>query len=124
MPTVTYSLHQVTTPLDGPLYRVFQEITAAVNSSKAVFVYKTSTQVFNHIATIMDMRTWPDTRAQAILDGLNYYRQESVQRDWSTVHDMVEDVNTGVIRVQLLASALTDEDGLLEIDRTVVLTGA
>jgi hypothetical protein len=124
MPTVTFDLHQVTTALDGPVYRVFQEITDAVNSSKAVFVFKTLTQEYSHIATIMDMRTYPDSYAQAVLDGADFYRLEEVTRDWLTVSLMVDDVNTGVIRVQLLASSLTDEEGLLEIDRTVVLTGA
>ncbi len=124
MPTVVFDLHQVTTALDGPIYRVFQEITDAVNSSKAVFVYKTSTEEFDHIATIIDMRTWPDSYAQAVLDSADFYRLEEVTRDWLTVTLMVDDVNTGVVRVQLLASSLTDEDGLLEIDRTVVLTGA
>jgi hypothetical protein len=123
MPTVSFDLHQVTTALDGPLYRVFQELTAAVNSSKAVFVYKTTTQEFSHIATIMDMRNWTDSYAQAVINEDDYYRLEQVTRDWSTVALMVDDVNMGVSRVQLLASALTDEEGLLEIDRTLVLTG-
>jgi len=124
MPTISFTLHQVTTALDGPLYRVFQEITAAVNSSKAVFVFKTSTEEFDHVATIMDMRTYPDSYAQAVIDGVDFYRLEEVTRDWSTVALMVEDVTMGYNRVQLLASSLTDEEGLLEIDRTVVLTGA
>ena len=120
---VTYHLHQVTSVLAGPLYRVLQEITAATNSEKEVYVYKTSTAEFSHIATIKDMRTWPKTRAEAQAADLSYYRQSLVQRDWPTVRLMVADVNQGVTRVQLLASALTDEQGLLEIDRTLTLTG-
>jgi hypothetical protein len=105
------------------MYRVLQEILAATNSEKEVYVYKTSTAEFSHIATIKDMRTWPKTRAEAQAAGLSYYRQTSVQRDWSSVRLMVEDVNQGTARVQLLASTLTDEQGLLEIDRTLTLTG-
>ena len=123
MPTISFTLHQVTTALDGPLYRVFQEITEAVNSSKAVYVFATGTQEFSHIATIMDMRNWPDSYAQAVIDGVDFYRLEEVTRDWLTVALMVDDVTMGYNRVQLLASSLTDEEGLLEIDRTVVLTG-
>lgn len=123
MPVISYQLHQVTSVQEGPLYRVFQEILAATNSEKEVYVYKTSTAEFDHIATIHDMRTWPTTRAAAQTAGLEYYRQLSVQRDWSTVELMVADVNLGVTRVQLLASSLTDEQGLLEIDRTLTLTG-
>lgn len=124
MPTISFTLHQVTTALDGPIYRVFQEITEAVNSSKAVYVFTTGTQEFSHIATIMDMRNYPDSYAQAVLDGADFYRLEEVTRDWLTVALMVDDVTMGYNRVQLLASSLTDEEGLLEIDRTVVLTGA
>jgi hypothetical protein len=124
MPTISFTLHQVTTALDGPIYRVFQEITEAVNASKAVYVFATLTQEFSHIATVTDMWNYPDSYAQAVIDGVDFYRLEEVTRDWLTVSLMADDVTMGYNRVQLLATSLTDEDGLLEIDRTVVLTGA
>jgi hypothetical protein len=93
MPTVTFQLHQVTTAHDGPIYRVYQEILAATNAEKEVYVYKTSTDEFSHIATIHDMNTWPPTKEEAEEDDLEFYRQVSVERDWLTISLMVEDVN-------------------------------
>lgn len=121
---VVFTLRQITSVLDGPIYRVRNEVTAAENASTSVFVYRTSTAEFDHYASARDMTLWPDSRAAAQTAGLEYYRQTFVQRDWESVTELVSDVNLSWERVQLLASELTEEAGLLTIDRTLVLEGA
>lgn len=125
---VSFTLHQVTSFVDqanaAPLYRVLNEVTASTGASPCVFVYKTATQKFDHYASAADMERWPDTREQAEIDNLAFYRVSNVQRDWKNLADMYEDLDYTARRVQSLANELTEQRGEIVIDRTTVIEGA
>lgn len=121
---VQFSLHQVTSILPGPLYRVHNEVTAATGAEMEVFVFTTSTQTFSHYATVADVNLYPRTLAAAQAADKAFYRAASVRRDWPTVAGLIDDVNTTKKRVQLLAVELVAEVDLLTIDRTLTIRGA
>lgn len=119
--SISFDLRQITSVQTGPLYRVNNEITAAVDATTAVFVYKTETQVFSHYATVADLETYPDSRAQALTDGALYYRLASVTRDWSTVTEMEADVAETKSRLRYLASELNAVQAGVASDTTTTI---
>lgn len=125
---VSFSLRQVTAlvPRDGdaPLYRVTNEITAAVGASPSVFVYKTTSQKFDHVATVGELEEWPDSYAEAVSTGKMFYRLASEVRDWETADEMEADLATALRRVTSLANGLTQHQSAVVIDRTTVIEGA
>jgi len=121
--TVSFSLRQITSVETGPLYRVANSITAATGANSSVFVYKTITQGFSHYATPADMEAYPTSYAAADTDGLAFYRQTSVTRDWETIEQMNSDVSLTQSRIQLLASQLAVQQGALASDTTTVIVG-
>lgn len=116
-------LRQVTSIQPGPLYRVMNEILAATGIDAAVFVYKTSTQAFDHYALVADMEQYSNSYDSAVLNGDLYYRQTSVTRDWDTVTLMNDDLNITRARVQALLNQMGALQGTIPSDTTVTLTG-
>jgi hypothetical protein len=120
--SVSFSLRQITSVVDGPLYRVNNEVSTAVGASPAVFVFKTLTQTFSHYATVADLENYPDTYAQAASDDTAFYRQTSVTRDWETVELREADIALTKTRLQFLANELNTLQASLASDTTTVIT--
>ncbi len=121
---VSFSLRQVATALDGPIYRVKNEITAATNADPAVFVFKTANQTFSHYASAAEMEQWPDNYEDAVADALTFYRLTEVTRDWDTVAEQNADVEITAARIQALATDLENIADDLTFDETTVIEGA
>lgn len=121
--SVTVQLHQVTSIQPGPLYRVKNEVLSAQSIDTAMFVYKVSTQVFDHYAVVADMEQYPNTYAAAVQAGVDFYRQPSVTRDWATVTLMQEDLAITQARVQDLLNQMNALQGSIPSDTTITLTG-
>jgi hypothetical protein len=121
---VTFTLHQVTAIIDGPVYQVTNEVTAATNASTATYVYKTLSQEFSHYAGAGDMEQWPDSLELAQLSGAGFYRLSHVIRTWHTVARMNEDLAMSLRRLQFLADELSAQQGALVLDRTTIVQGA
>lgn len=120
--SVSFSLRQITSVVDGPLYRVNNEVSTAVGASPAVFVFKTLTQAFDHYATVADLEAYPATYAEAAADGLAFYRQAAVVRDWETVALREDDLAMTRSRLQFLANELNALQDSLATDTTTVIT--
>lgn len=124
---VTFTLHQATEvieqPSDGPHYRVHNEVTAATGASPAVFVFKTSTQAFDHYARAADLEQWPDSYEEALLRELAFYRAKILTRTWDTLADLSEDLAMTLQRTQRLANELNLQQGAIAVDRTTVVVG-
>lgn len=114
---VTFTLRQVTSVVDGPLYRVVN--TASV----AAFVYKTLTNAFSHYATAVDVELYPESAAEAVATSKAFYRLPTLIRDWATATEMITDVGLTLDRVQLLSNDLTALNTSVTMDRTTVITG-
>ena len=120
--SATIQLHQVTSILDGPLYRVKSDVLSASGIDKSVFVYKTITQAFDHYAVAADMELYPNTYAEAVQTGAMFYRLASVQRDWPTTLLMRSDVEITQARIQALLNSVVVIDGSLTTDVTLTLS--
>ena len=120
---VTFTLHQVTAIVDGPAYRVTNEVTAAQDASPAAFVFKTVNQAYSHYATAADMEQWPDSYDVATLTGKAFYRLPRLVRTWDTVVAMNVDLTATLRRLQLLATDLNARQDSLTVDRTTVVQG-
>ena len=124
---VRFSLHQTTSVVDQdggvPLYRVINQVEAAVGTSSAAFVYKTTLKTFSHYATASDFERWPDSYEEALLRDLPYYRLGSVSRTWDTVTEMQADLDMTCQRVRALANELTRMLSGVVLDRTISIEG-
>ena len=125
---VSFTLRQITSIVDqdaeAPLYGVQNQVTEATGASAAVFVYKTTTQAFEHYATAGDMDKWPDNFEEANSSNLAFYRLDSVMRTWASLTEMYEDLDMTTRRVRFLANELSQQQGEIIIDRSTVIEGA
>jgi hypothetical protein len=120
---VTFTLRQLTSIVDGTKYQVSNEVTAATETSPAVYVYKTVNQQFSNYASAADMNQWPEGYEQAQVLGKAFYRLPQVIRTWDTLSQMNTDLDESIRRLQSLADELTAQRGAIVIDRTTVVAG-
>lgn len=94
MASITHT--QVRSVQAGPLYRVADTVTASVDIQPQVFVFQTSDNAFNRIATVDDMMTLPTSQAQAVIDGADYYRLNAVTKDYESLKT-ADDAATAIV---------------------------
>jgi len=70
---------------EGPLYRVNMEVLHASDISPDIFVFEVACDDYSHVATPFDLEHVPTTPEVAENDGINYYRQRTVTKDFDTV---------------------------------------
>jgi hypothetical protein len=121
---VSYTLRQVTAIVDGPAYKVTNQVLAATDADVYVFVYNAASQKFSHYALAADVEQWPTSPQIAQVTGAQFYRQNSVERVWASVQEMNADLDDTIRRVQALADELNAQRESLIIDRTTVIQGA
>jgi hypothetical protein len=119
---VSLELNQVTSVQDGPLYRVKNEVVAATNIGKEVFVFKTATKKFDHYATVADMESWPDNYDDALANGKTFYRVSVVQRDWETTIEMEADVSVTKSRLAGLVQQMNAVQGTVNSNTTTTIS--
>jgi hypothetical protein len=84
-------------------YRVVDSITSTVGIDDACFVFKVADGLFDHVATVLDMHTYPDNVTAAQNANLPYYRQASVTKDFSDVNIAKDFADTLKSRLTSLA---------------------
>lgn len=67
-------------------YIVENTVVASQNISMSIFVYKTSTSEYHHMATQTDLVNYPETQAEALASNLEYYRQPMANRTYTDVY--------------------------------------
>lgn len=65
---------------DSPLYAVTFRVVAAGDIPTEIFVLDVATDTFQHVALVMDLISWPDTRDAALNSYKAYYRASSCTR--------------------------------------------
>lgn len=70
-----------------PIYVSENEVIASEGITLALFVFAVIDETFNHVATVRDIETYPESKAQAVNDGVDYYRQTSVTREYNNIVD-------------------------------------
>lgn len=105
-PTTSITLFQDRTSTGTPpVYTVINNITATANIDDACFVFQTSgTLVFDHVATPLDIITYPDSQAAAAAASLPYYRLASVTKSFNTVEEAQDFADTVKSRLKSLAN--------------------
>lgn len=86
-----------TNPSDG-VYVVVDTVGSSVVIPREVFVYATlGTLVFDHVATVLDIQTYPNSQAAAVAGNLPFYRLATVTQTFSNV-DVAEDFATMLVQ--------------------------
>lgn len=124
MSAVSLTLHQTTsvTPASGGAsYQATSVVEASFGIDKAVFVFKTDTQGFDHYATPADLESVPVSRDLALAERLPFYRQDSLTRTWPTLSLMQDDVVVTRSRLQGLIREVSRSLGPAVIDVVTVV---
>jgi hypothetical protein len=119
--SVSVDIHQQTCVVDGPLYRVKTTIVDATGISTALFVFKTVDDTFDHYATVADLTSWPDNKADAITGSLAFYRQPVLERDWPTVNQMNQDLLQTVEAIQMVVDGWDAANSPVAVAETTTL---
>jgi hypothetical protein len=96
---INYTLVQST--ISGPpaQYSVEATVTSTVNIDEEVFVYRYSDQLFDHVATVLDVETYPDV----LTPGQPFYRQNTVTQLFTAANEAVDFAATVESRLTSLA---------------------
>ena len=88
--SVRIDIQQDRTVEEGPLYRVATSVIYNSGIDRNVFVFNTTTEEFEHVATTWDMEHLPKSKDDAALAGDGFYRLPSVTKDFDTVMTATE----------------------------------
>jgi len=109
-PTTSITLYQDRTS-DGTTYTVENSITAYANMpDDGCFVYKLLGATFDHVATPIDVITYPSGATEqaakdaASAQSLGFYRWKEATQDFATVQEAQDFADTVKSRIKSLAS--------------------
>lgn len=124
MLAVSISLRQTTSVTqndNGASYQATSVVEAAQGIERALFVYRTDTQRFDHYATSADLATVTTSLDLAIANRLSFYRQEILTRAWPSLDLMQDDLAMTERRLRALASEVSQRGSAAVIDKLVVI---
>jgi len=105
MSATTWAVLTVNEYPTPPTYRVVLTITASGGIDKNLFVVDVETETYQNVALSRDLVVYPTTKAEALDQGLGFYRVSQTEKTWdrqSTAAAFVAFVRERV------ASVLTD----------------
>lgn len=115
--------HTVLGAEDSLTYKVECEITASDGVENELFTYVTADESYSHPSTVMDLEFYPNTKAEAVTNNLDYYRQATVTREFDSMSDALTFSNVVRSRMQTLANDIPLTQGNLFVGpQTYVLT--
>lgn len=71
---VQITLRQQNTVEPPDVYQVINTIEATIGIPMALFVFRTSDDSYNRIASVLDIETYPESKAEAVSLDADYYR--------------------------------------------------
>ena len=101
--TVVIEVKQVRSVVEGPLYRVDTSVLRAQQIDPEIFVLSTEDDSFNHVATVWDMQTYPNTKQEAQATGSPFYRVTQAVVDYENENTAVSAASYTLARVDALA---------------------
>lgn len=122
MAAVSISLRQttqVTSNDGGASYQATNVVEATRGIDRALFVYRTDTQRFDHYATPADLATIPTSLDLSSASRLPFYRQESLTRIWPSLELMQADLADTEARLRGLAREVSEHGSASVIDKVV-----
>jgi hypothetical protein len=84
-----------------------ESLTPGPTSPASVFVFKVSDGLFDHVATVLDMQTYPNSLLAAQTANLPYYRLASVTKDFATMLLGQDFADTLISRMRSLCNEYT-----------------
>lgn len=96
---ISYNLVQATIPGPPAQYSVQANVTGTVNIDDAVFTYRYSDQLYDHISTVLDVQTYPD----APNPSFPFYRQNTVTQLFTAGNQAIDFAQTIENRLTSLA---------------------
>ena len=123
--TVSITLLETRSVEAGVLYRVKQEITASVDISASVFVFRTDTRLFSHVATVYDMEKLESTSIEEAEEaGDEFYRLDEVTKDWESLDTSLEFSSYNKLRLNSLVDEYEVYTNTFAGTTTTVITSA
>lgn len=122
MATVSISLRQttqVTSNDSGASYQATSVVEATRGIDRALFVYRTDTQRFDHYATPADLATIPTSLDLATANRLPFYRKENLTRVWPSLELMEDDIAMTEARLRGLAREVSERGSASVIDKVL-----
>lgn len=96
-----------------PTYRVVLTITASGGIDKNLFVVDVETETYQYVATSRDLSVYPTSKAEALAQGLSFYRVSQTEKTWDRQSTAAEFVLFVRGRV---AFVLTDWEADVSVD--------
>ena len=87
-----------------PVYQSANEIIASEGIPLALFVFAVDSESYSHVAATRDLEAYPDSKAQAVTDGVDYYRQAQVTREFDNITSAQEFASHVRSRLQFLSN--------------------
>ena len=82
-------------------YQLDNEIVASEGITLACFVLEVETDEFHHPATVVDLSAFPESKSEALANGVLYYRQASATKKYTDIVEACD--GAAVIRSRLRA---------------------
>jgi hypothetical protein len=73
-----------------PVYKSENEVSASEGIPLALFVFAVATDLFSHVAAVRDLEAYPVSKAQAVTDGVDFYRLATATREYDNITDALE----------------------------------
>jgi hypothetical protein len=122
---VSITVKQTQSIETGNIFRVLDEVTASTDIAPEVFVFTTETQAFSHVATVYDIEHILDTTyAEAVTSGAEYYRLDTVEKDFATQVKAEAFAAYTLARIRTLVGDYIEYSDGFESVTTYVYTGA
>lgn len=88
------------------LYQVSYKVVASENLPLALFTFKVEPDEYSHPSTVYDLDAYPESRNEAINQGLEFYRAAEVVRQFEDLTDAIQFASVTRSRLTALTSAL------------------
>jgi dTDP-4-dehydrorhamnose reductase len=122
---VTITVKQTQSIEEGNLFRVLDEVTSSTDIAAEVFVFTTETQAFSRVATVYDIEHILDTTYEdAVTNAAEYYRLDTVQKDYTTQAKAETFAAYTLARIRTLVGDYIEYSEGFEGVTTYIYTGA
>jgi len=113
----TITLYQERTNIEGG-HRIYSHVTESTLIPPELFLFKEIDDTFSHVASVEDL-AYPTTPTV----GIGYYRLAEVTQDFSDVGQAIDFAADIKRRLQLVATAYTEDVDSFDGSETTVITG-
>jgi hypothetical protein len=104
-PPTRLTVTQTRLVIPDNLFQTTTTVTESLGIQPQVFVFRTVDETYSHVATVSDMDWWPNTYAEALEDGKNFYRLAECVVSFEEVDTADEFASYTLTRLDLLTAS-------------------